>query len=336
MKPTLFSRVCIVALLSALLVQVATVRADDPADARRREQEAEARRQQEETRRRNEEQQRQQEELQRRMNEQRQADLQRQQDETRRRNEEEQQAARQRAEAEQARVDEQRRQQEAAAAQQLAAEARRRQQEAVEAQRRHVEALAQQHAAEAQRQQREAAALQQAAETQRRERDVAAQQQASEAERRQEQAAAQQNHAVPPADAHAASKGWPVDVRQQPSAASDRPKTVVAHISTSRVKTPARWLQPGFGAAAFLLASIPLVYLLVRRPHFWRITGPRLGQPVINPPRAPRPHGGATAANTVTIKRRCITCGKRVGVIGGRAGKRFRCPGCSTVQTITK
>jgi hypothetical protein len=75
------------------------------------------------------------------------------------------------------------------------------------------------------------------------------------------------------------------------------------------------------------LMAITLVSLMVHRRHARLVpVAPSRTPNIASPPLATRP---------ASVKRRCVICGKGVRVIGGRAGKRFRCPGCQTVQTIT-
>jgi hypothetical protein len=112
-------------------------------------------------------------------------------------------------------------------------------------------------------------------------------------------------------------------------------QTAVTAVPANHATVAGRWLLLGVGGLSVLLVAFPLVSLLLYWRRGRREDGPRLGRLVAWPPgRGVTMERGLATARPAAVKRRCETCGKKVSVIGGKLGKRFRCPRCGTVQTI--
>jgi hypothetical protein len=117
--------------------------------------------------------------------------------------------------------------------------------------------------------------------------------------------------------------------------ASQHSQTEVAARPARRGTSPLRWLLVGVGALSVCLMAIPFGLLMAFRLQGRCEKEPRVRWLVaVSPGRAPRIKKDKSGASPVTIKRRCVACGKGVRVTGGGVGKRFQCPGCRTVQTI--
>jgi hypothetical protein len=165
--------------------------------------------------------------------------------------------------------------------------------------------------------------------------EAATPQQAAATPPRQQEAAAPQHLSVPKTDGLPRPKETPPNGSPGTAEVIVHPKTTVAAVPANRGTGAGPWLLLGVGALSVLLMAIPLVSLLVYRRHGRQEEGPRLGRLVaVTPGRGPRRKSALAASSPAALKLRCVACDKKVKVIGGKVGKRFRCPRCGAVQTI--
>jgi hypothetical protein len=139
---------------------------------------------------------------------------------------------------------------------------------------------------------------------------------------------APQNQPVQAVDTRSQQIEAPAKSKQPPAVVSASPKTAIAAVRAKGCgPVLGRRLLLGVGTLSAALMAITLVSLMVHRRHVRLVpVAPSPTPKIASPPLATRP---------ASVKRRCVNCGKEVRVLGGRVGKRFRCPGCQTVQTIT-
>jgi len=91
----------------------------------------------------------------------------------------------------------------------------------------------------------------------------------------------------------------------------------------------------GMVALALFLIVLPLAALMVYLRHRRQKEGPQTSRPVpASSPVPPVKEKNTPVARPGARRQRCVACGRGLRVIRGKAGKSFRCPGCSTVQKI--